>query len=48
MKYTVVIEQAVPDEQQAQLQQALASRFQLSADQARKLATRREIGRAHV
>lgn len=41
MKYTVVIEQAVPEEQQAQLQQALASRFQLSADQARKLATRR-------
>ena len=41
MKYTVVIEQAVPDEQQAQLQQALSSRFQLSADQARKLATRR-------
>ena len=41
MKYTVVIEQAVPDEQQAQLQQALSTRFQLSADQARKLATRR-------
>ncbi|WP_161882498.1 HAMP domain-containing protein [Deinococcus alpinitundrae] len=41
MKYTVVIEQAVPEEQQAQLQQALSTRFQLSADQARKLATRR-------
>ena len=41
MKYTVVIEQAVPDEVLGQLQQALSERFNLNADQAHKLAARR-------
>ena len=41
MKYTVVIEQAVPEDVQPQLEQMLAVRFHLSAEQARKLASRR-------
>ena len=41
MKYTVVIEQAVPEEVLGQLQQALSERFNLNADQANKLAARR-------
>ncbi|AZI43667.1 HAMP domain-containing protein [Deinococcus psychrotolerans] len=41
MKYTVVIEQAVPEDALPQLQQLLSERFHLSADQARKLASRR-------
>jgi HAMP domain-containing protein len=41
MKYTVVIEQAVPETVLGQLQQLLSDRFQLSAEQAQKLASRR-------
>ena len=41
MKYTVVIEQAVPETVLGQLQQLLSDRFGLSAEQAQKLASRR-------
>ena len=41
MKYTVVIEQAVPEAVLDTLQQLLSERFHLNAEQARKLATRK-------
>ncbi|AWN23340.1 HAMP domain-containing protein [Deinococcus irradiatisoli] len=41
MKYTVMIEQAVAPEALPQLEQLLTARFQLSPEQARKLASRR-------
>lgn len=41
MKYTVVIEQPVPEEMRPQLQQLLAERFSLTPDQAQKLAARK-------
>ena len=41
MKYTVVIEQAVPETVLENLQQLLSERFHLNAEQARKLAGRR-------
>ncbi|WP_293911407.1 HAMP domain-containing protein [Deinococcus sp.] len=41
MKYTVVIEQAVPETVSGQLQQLLSDRFGLSAEQSQKLASRR-------
>ncbi len=41
MKYTVIIEQAVAQDVLPKLEQLLTARFQLSADQARKLASRR-------
>lgn len=41
MKYTVVIEQPVPEEVRPQLQQLLAERFALTPEQAQKLAARK-------
>lgn len=41
MKYTVVIRQPVPEAIQAQLSQELSTQFELSSDQAAKLASRR-------
>ena len=41
MKYTVVIRQPVPENIQSQLTQELAEHFELSVDQASKLASRR-------
>ncbi len=41
MKYTVVIEQPIPEDVRPQLQQLLAERFSLTPEQAQKLAARK-------